>query len=249
MSSICRVTVVTAFLLAIFHSNSFAQLTSSKYEIGLQLGTLVYQGDLAKSAAGDFKLLKPSLGVYVGKTLDKYFALRANFLLGKLAADDSKYSAPAWKQMRNFNFNTTVAELSSTLVFNPLGENSNDNFHRLSPYVYAGAGVSFIKVRRDWSNLNRAAFDAKSEVITGLPLDSAHSLPKVIAVLPIGAGLRFAVNDQLSLNAEATYRFTTTDYLDGFKYAANPDRRDNYYGLSLGISYRFGGYKCPKVGQ
>ncbi len=249
MSSVCRITIVTVFLLAIFHSNSFSQLTSSKYEIGVNLGTLVYQGDLASGAAGDFKLLKPALGIYVGKTLDKYFALRANFLLGKLAADDSKYSSPAWKQMRNFNFNTSVAELSSTLVFNPLGENSNDNLHRLSPYVYAGAGVSFIKVRRDWSNLNRPAFDAKSEVTTGLPVDSAHSLPRVIPVLPVGAGLRFAVNSQLSLNAEATYRFTATDYLDGFKYAANPNRRDSYYGVAIGLSYRFGGYKCPRVAQ
>jgi opacity protein-like surface antigen len=200
---------------------------------------------LSRSFAGDYKSIRPAVALHVGKALDPYFSLRANLLVGKVAADESKYSTPAWKQFRSFKFNTSITELSATLVFNPLG----DNNRRLSPYVFAGAGVSFLNVKRDWSNLNRTVYDSKSEVQLGLAIDTVRSMPKAVAVLPVGLGLRFALGSQFSLNTEATYRVTSSDYVDGFKYSGNPKNRDNYYGLSIGLSYRLGGYKCPPVSR
>jgi hypothetical protein len=247
MSSVFKITFVTAGILGMIHSVSNAQLTTSKYEIGLNVGTLVYQGDLSTSDKGDYRSLKPALGVYLAKSLDSYFALRANLSIGKISADESKYSSPSWKQDRSFAFSSSIVELSSTLLFNPFGNTRNDPFHRLSPYVFAGAGLTILNIKRDWSNLNKTVFDEKSNTQLGLSIDTVHSLPKVIPVLPMGAGLSFVISSQVSLNAEATYRFTATDYLDGFKYATNPKRKDNYYGLSIGVSYRPGGYKCPKV--
>jgi hypothetical protein len=247
MSFVCKAIVASVIILIGAHSVSVAQFSTSKYEIGINAGTMVYQGDLARSWKGDYKSLKPAIGLYVSRTLDPYFAVRANLYVGKVAANDADYSTPEWKQLRAFKFNTLITELSSSIVFNFFGDNNADNFRRLSPYIFAGAGVSFLSVKRDWSNLNRTAYDSKSDVQLGLAIDSANSTPKVIPVLPVGAGLRFIISSQLALNAEATYRFTTTDYLDGFKYAANPAKRDSYYGLSLGISYRLGGYKCPKA--
>lgn len=249
MSSVCKTTLVTAFILAMAHTSTIAQFSTSKYEIGLNAGVLAYQGDLSRSAIGDYKSLKPAVAVYVSRILDSYFSLRANLLIGKVAADETKYSEPFWKQHRAFKFNTSVTELSAALVFNPFGENNAANIRRLSPYIFAGLGMSFVNVKRDWSNLDKTFYDEKSWVQAGLASDSAHSLPNVLPVLPVGAGLRFAVSPQLYLHTEATYRFTATDYLDGFKYSGNPKNRDGYYGLAIGISYRIGGYKCPKVGR
>lgn len=249
MSSVFKTTFVTAGVVAISHSASYAQFTTLKYEIGVNVGTLVYQGDLSKSDKGDYKSLKPGLRVWLNKTVDPYFALRANLTVGRIGADESQYSSPSWKQARGFKFSSSIIELSSTMVFNPMGENSSDHFHRLSPYVFAGAGLTLLNIKRDWSNLNKTVFDEKSGAQLGLGIDTVHSLPKVIPVLPIGVGLSFAISSQVSLNAEATYRFTATDYLDGFKYAANPKRKDSYYGLCIGISYRLGGYKCPNVAK
>ena len=247
MSSVCKTTFVTVFILVMAHAASIAQFTTSKYEIGLSLGTLVYQGDLSRSFKGDFKSLAPSLGLHVSKTIDRYFSLRASLQFGRLAADELNYATPEWKQHRAFNFSTPVTELSSTLVFNLFGENNSDISHRLSPYVFAGAGMTFLNIKRDWSALDKVFYDEKSGVQQGLAIDTVHSLPKVTPVLPVGAGVRFALSSQFSLNAEANYRLTATDYLDGFKYSGNPKKRDSYYGLSVGISYRIGGYRCPKL--
>ena len=247
MSFVCRISVIIACIVVLNHSTTVAQFSMSKYEVGLNAGTLIYQGDLSRSFKGDYKTIKPAIGVYVSKTLDPYFALRANVNLGKIGADETQYTTPFWKQYRGFKFSSTVTELSSTLVFSPLGQSNDENFHRLSPYVFAGAGLAFVHIKRDWSALNKTFYDSKSTVQLGLGIDTVHTLPKVIPVLPVGFGVRYAIGSQFSINAEATYRFTATDYLDGFKYSGNPAKKDSYYGLTIGVSYRFGSYKCPTV--
>lgn len=243
MSSIWRslIIIVLAFVSA---KTLNAQLKVSNYEIGINAGSLIYQGDLSKSILGDYKSSRPALGIYVSKALDPYFSLRASLLAGKVAANDSKYQSPLWKQYRNFNFSSTITELSTSLVFNLFGEGSD--YRKLSPYVFAGAGVSFTNIKRDWSKVNTSVYDSKSSLMVGLAIDTVHSLPKVLPVLPVGIGLKYALSRQFALSAEATYRFTTSDYLDGFSYSANSSKRDGYYGISLGISYKLGGYKCPK---
>jgi hypothetical protein len=249
MSPVLKSSLLTFIIVAAAQSVSIAQVSTSKYEIGLQLGTLLYQGDLSKSPFGEYKYLRPSLSIYASRMLDPYFTLRAGLLLGKVGSDENRYSSPEWKQYRAFKFTTSITELSSTIVFNPLGQTSTDYSRRVAPYVFAGLGMTFLNVKRDWSNLNRSFYDDKSDVQAGLAIDSVHSLPAVIPVIPLGAGLRFALNPQLSLNAEGSYRFTATDYLDGFRYSANPKKKDAYYGISVGLSYRFGGYKCPIVSR
>lgn len=249
MNSIFKAVIISFLFATTIRSSSIAQFKSSAYEVGVNAGTLIYQGDLSKSYIGNYKSLKPAVGFFVSKTLDPYFALRVNATFGKIGADESQYSTPLWKRYRSFKFSSPVTELSSTLVFNLLGQSNESGYRKISPYVFAGAGMTLVNIKRDWSKLNKTIYDSKSSVQLGLAIDTVHSLPRVIPVLPIGAGFRYYINSQLSINAEATYRFTTTDYLDGFKYAANNSRRDGYYGLSLGVSYRFGSYKCPPAGR
>jgi len=212
--------------------------------MGINLGTLVYQGDLTGSLIGNYKPVRPALGLYVGRSLDPYFSVCANLTFGKISADEYKYDSSSWRKYRGFNFSTPVTELAASLVFHPLGENSE---RKLSPYFFAGGGISFLSVKRDWSKLNKNVYDEKSRVQLGLGTDTLYQTPGIIGVLPVGGGLRYVLGPQLALQGEFTYRFTASDYIDGFKYSGNANKRDSYYGVSIGLSYRFGGYKCPSV--
>jgi opacity protein-like surface antigen len=249
MSNVCKTIVATAVALFFIAHTSNAQSKFDGYEIGISAGTLIYQGDLTPKPYGYLKTIKPAFGIYVSKPLGDYFSVRLNFERGRILADDAAYTEPAWKQQRNFEFTSSVTELTGTVVFNPFGRLSESNFRRFSPYVFAGAGLSFVNIKRNWSGLNTAAFDAKSDVIVGLGTDTLTTLPKVLPVIPLGAGIKYNINNNWSIFAEAAYRFTASDYLDGFKYAANKDRKDSYYGLSLGLSYTFGSsrYNCPVI--
>ncbi len=230
-------------------NTGFAQSDNPTYEFGVNLGFLVYQGDLAPGRFGSFKTQKLSIGLHASKILSPFFSARANLTFGKLKGDDARYSAPDYHQQRNFNFTTPATELSALLVWNVTGKNYADK--GFSSYLFAGTGLSFLKIKRDWRNINTTYFGPESsEIWAGLAADSAHKLPRIIPVLPVGAGIKYFITPNWAVNAETAYRIATTDYLDGFSQAANPNRKDNYLGYSVGIIYRSGKKNrlgCPAI--
>ncbi|MEO5564528.1 MAG: DUF6089 family protein [Chitinophagaceae bacterium] len=226
-----------------------AQSNNPRYEIGASLGAFVYLGDLTTADAGSFRTMRFALTIHGSKLLSRSFALRTNLAFSKLKGDDALYDDPEFRQHRNFKFTTPVLELSELLVWNVLGKNYDDR--GFSPYLFAGAGLSFLKVRRDWSNFDAAYFGEASDLPARIEQDAAHKVPKVIPVIPMGFGLRYGISSRVAINAETSYRFTFTDYLDGFSQAVNPAKGDNYHSASIGVIYRIGKkdmLDCPKVG-
>lgn len=248
MNAIVRI-ILFAGILFLSSEQTHAQTHPYHFEAGVNTGTLLYQGDLVRSSMGSFKEAKPMLQLWLAKPFSPYLSWRASLLLGSISADESQFSDPFWKQLRNFSFSSPVTELSATLQYNLYGDNGQESYHTLTPYLVAGLGVSFLNVKRDWSRLDTTAFSSKSQTQTGLGTDTLHALPRVLPVIPLGAGIRWMVTPRFSVNAEATMRFSFSDYIDGFSYAANSKAKDNYYGLSLGVSWVLGGdwVKCPRV--
>jgi len=212
-----------------------AQIDLSRYEVGLSGGVMVYQGDLTPETAGSYRTMKPQVALHVYRILSPAFSLRLNINRGKLYGNDAKYANPEWRRQRNFSFTTPVTELSVQAVWSFLPSNTS----RFSPYLFAGAGVSFLNISRDWSNIAENIFAEGGEVQTGLVKDAATPLPRAIPVIPVGAGVRYSLNDRFSLIGESSYRFSKTDYLDGFSQSANPDKNDHYLSHSIGIIYSF----------
>ncbi len=242
----------TALLVLLFAAKKemvYSQTNQHKYEFGINLGMLVYQGDLTPRRIGSFETQKFTVGLHASKIISPVLSLRGQLAFGKLKGDDAAYDNPEYRKQRNFNFTSPVTELSGQLVWNLTGSNYKDK--GFSPYVFAGAGLSLIKVRRDWSALNTEYFQpATSEVWAGLAADTAHNTPRMIPVIPMGGGVRYFFGRNWGINADATYRLVSTDYLDGFSEAANPDKKDKYMGYTVGIIYRAGKkdmLKCPKV--
>ena len=86
---------------------------------------------------------------------------------------------------------------------------------------------------------NDEFFVGEPELSQNLAKDLATGPPTLIPVLPVGAGVEFALSPRISVLVETAYRFTPTDYLDGFSKAANPSRLDHYQTHSAGIKYNF----------
>jgi len=226
-----------------------AQLDLPNFEVGIAGSAFIYQGDLTPSPLGSYRTLKPGVDIYISKLIDPMFSIRTNIAIGKLKGDDSKYAVPEYRQQRNFNFTTAVFEISELLVADLLKNNFARQSSRLSPYVFAGIGVSFLKTKRDWSRFNAEYFSAEPSTIQGLAADAEHSTPNAIPLLPLGIGIRYSLSRRISLSTETSYRLTFTDYLDGFRKAADPSRRDSYQTYSVGIIYQFqknnSSWKCP----
>ncbi|MEO5891508.1 MAG: DUF6089 family protein [Ferruginibacter sp.] len=250
MNQFIQAVAVIFLFLIILSSESQAQIDWSKWQVGVNGGIFVYQGDLTPTDVGSYKTTKPAFGVYVSRILNPSFLLRTNLAVGKLYGNDAKYNTPVWRQQRNFNFTTPVTEISALLVWNMMGNNSNEMGQRFSPYIFGGVGVNFIKVNRDASNFNTHYFASLTNVTNGLRADMNRSTPGAALVVPVGLGMQFYLTPKLSLTAETSFRYTFTDYLDGFSLGANPNKKDFYHSHTIGLLYRFGkGNRlgCPPV--
>ena len=250
MKTLRIITVLCLFLFIHYNVKGQSSLIP-RYEIGVHLGAFIYQGDLTPNDFGAFNTMKPGFGISGTRNINSLYAVRFQLLHGSLKGDDAKYDNPAWRQQRNFNFKSPVTELSVLLVRNISALIPNEagiiNFY---PYVFGGISYSFLKIKRDWSQFDYAHFAGETAVLTGLSADISHKVPKGIFSLPIGAGVRYGINEKLSFTLEGTYRILDTDYLDGFSQAANPDKNDHYHTIMAGLIYSFGKrnrFDCPKI--
>ena len=238
------------FIFTFFIANSQSSLIP-KYEIGVHLGTFIYQGDLTPNDLGAFNTMKPGFGVSATRNINSHYAIRLQLLRGSLKGDDGTYDDPAWRKQRNLNFTTPVTELSLQVVRNIIGLMPNEaGIINFTPYVFTGLGYSFLKIKRDWSKFNYSHFAGEPAVINGLTEDINHKVPKSIFSIPIGLGVRYGISEKLSFSLEGTYRILNTDYLDGFSQAANPDLNDHYHTLMVGLIYSFGKrnrFDCPVI--
>jgi hypothetical protein len=230
--------IKTVLAILCIYANAFsvtAQNKFSKYELGLSGGVFVYQGDLTPARFGSYRTMQPQISLRLYRILNPSFSARLNLTRGSVKGDEGLYTNPEFRKQRNFNFTTPVTEIVIQGVWNILGFKNP----RFSPYFFAGGGVSFLNIKRDYSKLNTEIFGAGSDVQNGLATDVAKKLPRVMPVVPVGVGLRYTLNNRFSLTGETAYRLSFTDYLDGFSKAANPKLNDHYLDHSIGVMYSF----------
>jgi hypothetical protein len=218
---------------------AYAQPDLSNWQVGVNAGMFIYQGDLTPSHFGSYKTMKPGFGIYVSRIISPSFILRTNLALGRLKGDDAKYNSPDWRQQRNFNFTSPITEISELLVWNIFKNNSNEAGKRFSPYLFGGAGISFIRVKRDYSNFNSEYFGDGSDLPSRIAEDMTTNTPRKILVLPAGVGVEYYLSPKIALTAETNFRYTFTDYLDGFSKATNPEKKDFYHSHTIGLVYKF----------
>lgn len=209
-----------------------------KWEAGINGGIYMYQGDLTPERFGSTKTIKPGLGFFGTRILSNALSVTATFSFASLLGDESRYSNPAYRQQRNFKFSTPVKELSLKLNYMLL--QSNYSSRKFEPYVFAGGGFAFVKINRDYSNVNTFVFGETSDLQAGLAEDIAHKLPRILPIVPVGIGLKYNISERIALNTETTYRLMYSDYLDGFSKAASPKYKDHYLSQTIGVIYKFG---------
>jgi uncharacterized protein DUF6089 len=234
MKAIIKTSTLLLISFCIFNQSK-AQPGAKQVEWGFMISGFVYQGDLTPSALGSYPTMKGGIDLFMSKEVMPRISLRTNLAIGSLKGDDAKYSSPSWRVERALLFTTPVVEISELVVVNILTNS------RFKPYVNGGLGLSLVRINRDWSKFNTNYFSNQQKTMDGLAEDIAHSVPKRLIVLPAGIGASYALNEKISLIAESVFRFTFTDYLDGFSKVANPERKDYYFTHSLGITYHPGG--------
>jgi hypothetical protein len=230
-----------ALLVLFISCHAFSQESRGKNEIGIHGGGFFYLGDLAPDIVGSYKTARPAIGIYYTRHLSNYFSLRANFMFGGLAGDDSLNASPSYMRLRKFRFHSPLGEASLLAQFDIFGTNNEISATKLSPYIFAGIGVAFMDIHRDWSRIDSSMIHVGGSTLAGLIKDNNTPMPHAIPVIPIGIGLKYHAWPRLAFTIEGNYRYSFSDYIDGFSYSANPEKKDGYYSITAGAVYNFGG--------
>lgn len=237
--------------ICIFFS-SFAQgqnfNTPSPWEIGAGGSAFIYLGDLTPNRLGAVETMKPGGLVFVNYKLRPRWTAQGGIAIGTLKGDDAEYAKPEVRRERNFNFISSMREVSLKLQYNIFNESTSEST-TLLPYVSSGIAVNFLNIKKDFSGLTAKLINDEPNILIGLQEDSIHGNPNRIFTIPITLGVRKSFSQRWDVFTEANYRFSFTDYIDGFSKSVYGQLNDHFYSINVGLVYKFTntrGLGCPR---
>lgn len=192
------------FFLIFFASASIAQ----PVRLHLMGGFSNYSGDIRQQR---FTLHQAKSVITAGGTFNitDQLALRSDYSFTRLGADD-KNNKPDLRK-RNLNFKTIIQELTL------MGEYdiANLNDRRMTPYVFAGIGIfNFSPYTLDTAG-RKVWLAGLSTEGQGLPEYIDRQVYKKTQFnIPLGAGVKYALSDDVHIGFEIGMRKLFTDYLD-----------------------------------
>ncbi len=187
---------------------------SQHSEVGIMLGISAYQGDLSPSNSRlNPGQINPMVGIFGRKNFNQYLAARLGFNYGILSAEDSKSTIEASK-IRNLSFRSNIFEGNLIFEFNILGYEPYNLEKPWSPYVFAGVGFFHYnpKAKYDGEWIELQPLGTEGQGLPDYPDRNPYSLTSF--AIPMGGGIKFALNDTWNIGAEAGIRMTFTDYID-----------------------------------
>lgn len=199
-----------------------------KWEMGIMLGGAQYRGDLNYMGT---KEINAGIGASLRYHLNDNFALRTSFLSSKISGDDLNSKTNA---LRNFNFSARVRELSILGEFDLTGKRrfANNRFKKtFSPYLFGGIALSNILPETNF-------FLGANNDPEMIQKDKTTNINGALFCLPVGMGLKYDISKDWTLNLEAGYRFTYSDYLDGVSMSGDPLNKDGYGFAGVMLAYR-----------
>lgn len=178
-------------------------------EYGVTFGAAHYFGDLNNRAAVNRP--KIALGGFFRKQFGNYTALRVAAHFAQLGYSD-QYSQNEYQRRRNLSFNTNIFEFAVRGDFNFFKFIPTDVNHSFTPYATLGVGVFSYD---PYAYLNGQKYYLRPLNTEGETFYQGRKAYGTMAIcIPIGFGIKYAINDKVNLSIEIAHRFTTTDYID-----------------------------------
>ncbi|MEM6843166.1 MAG: DUF6089 family protein [Bacteroidota bacterium] len=194
---------------------------------------LNYFGDIAPQssfASTDISFTRPGIGISSSVRLGQSLSARLGFMWGRISSSDFEVASPddrnnIYRYARNLQFRNNIKDLSLMLVYdifpNPYTVTLRQSF---TPYIFAGISVfhhnpqglvpsaAFLS---PGDTLSAEQIPQSGEWVALKPLRTeGNDYSNFSFSIPVGAGVRFRLNQLMDLEAEVSYRFSFTDYLD-----------------------------------
>lgn len=181
-------------------------------EFGVGLGAGHYFGDLNTRAR--LNRVKPAATIFFRKTFGNYISARVGASFAQLGYSDVYNTHNEYMNRRNLSFNSNVWELALQGDFNFFRFLPGEPQYNFTPYVTIGAGIF---------SYDPYAFLGGEKIFLrplgtegqGSTLYTDRKPYSTMGIsFPVGAGIKYAINDRINIAFEILHRFTSTDYLD-----------------------------------
>ena len=195
--------IFSLLLITAFMSSANAQ---KGWELGGWLGTSFYFGDLNNR----LNITQPGIagGLVARWNFDTRISLKNSLNFGRVGASDSD-SPNNFEKARNLSFKSNIYDFSSTIEFNFFNYEHGSTTENFTPYLLAGASIFKYNPTTE---LDGVKYDLKDYGTEGQAVGSEYFGLSAGAV--VGAGYKWDISYDLSLNIEYSYRILFTDYLD-----------------------------------
>lgn len=199
------------FLLVMLLSFKIVEAQGDLFRIKGGIGLATYYGDLKEKA----KLIdQSSIAFNIGLTYDltDQILARFDFSYLQLKADDRFNKRPDFIT-RNLNFRTNLWEVNFGIEYDFLNMKSED--YIISPYGFIGLGICRFNpwtFDRSGNKVYLREIGTEGQGLPSYPERKPYSLMNF--QIPFGAGIKYAINEDINVFLDITFRKLFTDYLD-----------------------------------
>ncbi len=188
-----------------------AQQFKRNTEIGVLLGTSYYLGDLNTS---HFAQSSAAAGLIVRRNINKRFCYKAEAMVINIRADE-RNKDDVIANNRGLHFRSIVYDLSGQIEFNFLPYQPENPLYQWTPFVFTGISLFHYNPQAEnrngeWVNLQNLGTEGQGS--TSYPERKPYSLTQI--AVPIGGGIKIAVNENFNIILEYSVRKTFSDYID-----------------------------------
>lgn len=181
-------------------------------EAGFLVGGSNYKGDLSENSQRIvLKETGGSAGLFLRYNMFRFVSLRLGFQFAQIGGHDANAGDEAIKS-RNLSFRSNIFEGMIGLEWNILGYQPYNLENGFSPYLFGGAAVFGYNPIADYqgSPVRLQTLGTEGQGLPGRPA----AYKKSGFAIPVGIGVKYALNDALNIGIEVGARFTKTDYID-----------------------------------
>ncbi len=225
--------LATAMAVSAFAQSAVQNATAAKYklfaggdqtEVGVNLGLAGLVGDLQFQPG-------VTLGVHVRKALDYTFSIRGDLSFSTLpstapTSTDFYYGGPETRngvgqdprKIKAANTNLITGSLQVVISLN--NGRWDGGMRQINPYVFGGAGVSYLNTTVDVS-VAPAGSPSTTLGVQEYVLPGDRNTSPIAPSVEAGAGVAYRISDKMNIALEqkmATVFGKRADLLDGFQY-------------------------------
>ncbi len=181
-------------------------------EFGVGVGAAHYFGDLNTRA--QFNRPKLAATLFFRKNFSNYISGRIGASYARVGYSDRYNDHNEYMRRRNLSFNSNIWELSLQGDFNFFRFLPGEPGYNFTPYVTLGVSA-FSYDPFAYQNGQKVMLRPLGTEGQGTALYPDRKVYSTMGIaIPLGVGVKYAINERFNIGFEILHRFTNTDYLD-----------------------------------